>query len=102
MSNASDVPSAPPQHDDDRLWTVKDAAAFLSMSPAWVYTAAAAGTLPCIRLGAALRFDPAVLRAHVRGEPYRGKVVRLPGGRGASRRSVPSETGFEPTWKRSH
>ena len=55
------------------LWTVSDVARFLSMSPQWVYKQAELGGLPCIRLGAALRFDPAEVRRYL--ERLRGSRV---------------------------
>jgi len=68
------IPSSAPA---DRLWTAREAAHFLAVSESWVYQAARGGTLPCIRVGRALRFDPSALRAYVRGETG-GKVVQLP------------------------
>lgn len=53
-------------------------AEFLNVSRSWVYQASAAGTLPCIRVGAALRFDPDVIRAWLRGEKS-ALSVKLPG-----------------------
>jgi excisionase family DNA binding protein len=53
------------------LWTVDEVASFLSMSKSWVYKAAETGTLPCVRVGAALRFVP---------EDIRGFVSRLRSG----------------------
>ena len=44
------------------LWKVADVARFLSMSDSWVYKEAEAGRLPCLRLGAALRFRPEAIR----------------------------------------
>jgi excisionase family DNA binding protein len=52
-------------------------AEFLGVSKSWVYQAVAAGRLPCVRIGAAVRFDPNVIRAWVRGEGS-GAVVKLP------------------------
>ncbi len=66
-----------PVPHDDRLWGPTEAATFLGMSESWVYTAARSGSLPAVRLGRAVRFDPATLRAWVRGERA-GKVVQLP------------------------
>jgi excisionase family DNA binding protein len=60
------------------LWDAADVARFLSMSRSWVYRAVEADTLPCIRIGAAVRFDPSAIKAWLRGEKG-GKVVRLPG-----------------------
>ena len=49
----------------ENLWTVTEVAAFLRSSTSWVYKAAEKGELPCIRLGAMLRFDPQAIRALV-------------------------------------
>jgi len=62
---------------ENRLWTVQEAARFLSVSESWVYTATRTGVLPAIRLGRAVRFNPANLRAYLQGE-HGGKVVQLP------------------------
>ena len=51
-----------------QLWTVHDVARFLQMSASWVYKQAEAGLLPTRRLGAALRFDQADIRAYARGD----------------------------------
>ena len=77
-ANTTAPPAPPAASEDDRLWTVRDVARFLSMSPSWVYQASAGGTLPCLRIGAAVRFDPATIRAWVRGEAP-AKVVQLRG-----------------------
>ena len=53
-------------------------AEFLHVSKSWVYQATASGTLPCIRVGAAVRFDPEVIKAWVRGETS-ALSVKLPG-----------------------
>lgn len=47
-----------PSKHRDRLWTVADVADYLQLSTSWVYKRTAEGTLPCIRLGASVRFDP--------------------------------------------
>jgi excisionase family DNA binding protein len=64
---------------DEPLWTVAEVAAFLKVSRSFVYQACAAKTIPHVRVGTALRFDPVVLRAWVRGEHAVTKVVTLPG-----------------------
>jgi excisionase family DNA binding protein len=48
---------------EDTLWTVKDLARLLKASPSWVYKNAERGTIPCVHIGALLRFDPAAIRA---------------------------------------
>jgi excisionase family DNA binding protein len=63
---------------EDSLWDVDDAASFLKVSKSWIYQASASGTLPCIRIGALIRFEPGALRSWLRGETA-GTVVRLPG-----------------------
>jgi excisionase family DNA binding protein len=58
----------------DPRWTAADVARFLNASQSYVYKAAEAGRLPCIRIGAMLRFDPARIRQLVCGgvkEPSR-------------------------------
>jgi excisionase family DNA binding protein len=70
------VPHAPAE---EGLWTVAEVAAFLKVSRSFVYQACAAKTVPHVRIGASLRFDPARLRAWVRGEHGAPKVVTLPG-----------------------
>ncbi len=47
---------------DEMLWTAREVAKHLRASISWVYKAAERGELPCIRLGAMLRFDPAAIR----------------------------------------
>jgi len=55
---------APAGSDEDgALWTVNDVARLLKASLSWVYKAAERGELPCIRIGAMLRFEPAAIRA---------------------------------------
>ncbi len=52
----------------DRLWSVRQAAAFLGRSTSWVYKAAERGELPRARgLGWGLRFVPADVHAFARG-----------------------------------
>jgi len=53
-------------------------AEFLGVSKSWVYQATASGKLPCVRIGALVRFDPAVIKAWVKGETP-GAIVTLPG-----------------------
>jgi len=76
-SGAAGVTASVPAPNDDRLWDPAETAAFLGMSESWVYTAARSGVLPAVLLGRAVRFDPATLRAWVRGERA-GRVVQLP------------------------
>jgi|GraSoi2013_100cm_1033763.scaffolds.fasta_scaffold87902_2 excisionase family DNA binding protein len=71
-------PTTAASSEESGLWAVADVATFLRVSKSWVYQAAASGTLPCIRLGALLRFEADTLRAWVRGE-HAGKAVTLPG-----------------------
>ena len=49
--------------EDDGLWTVDDVAKLLRASKSWIYKQATAGKLPCIRIGAMLRFEPPAIRA---------------------------------------
>lgn len=49
----------------EALWKVADVARFLSVSTSWVYKEAEAGRLPCVRLGANLRFQPIAIRQYL-------------------------------------
>ena len=48
---------------EDRLWTVRDAARYLTSSESFVYKAVQAGRLPCLRIGAMVRLLPEQVRA---------------------------------------
>ena len=64
---------------DDALWTSNDVARYLKASRSWVYQQAAAGTLPSLRIGGLLRFDPATIRAFGRdASSATTKLVALP------------------------
>ena len=58
--NTSDLPVIP---NPDTLWDVDAVARYLNASKSWVYKAAERGELPCIRIGAMLRFAPNSVRA---------------------------------------
>jgi excisionase family DNA binding protein len=58
---------------ENALWTAAEAAAYLRVSRSLIYKLEQEGTLPCLRIGACVRFDPATVRAFARGE-----VVRRP------------------------
>lgn len=63
----------------EALWTVADVARFLSMSRQWVYKHAELGSLPCVRFGASLRFQPSEVRRYVeqRAQRQPARVVPL-------------------------
>jgi excisionase family DNA binding protein len=68
----------PPNQAIEPLWTVKEVADFLRVSRSWVYHRVEAGELPCLRIGALLRFDPESVRAYARGEtPLGAPTVAL-------------------------
>lgn len=68
-SPGPDREPAPMALSMDRLWTVRQAAAFLARSMSWVYKAAERGELPRARgMGWGLRFVPSELHAYARGE----------------------------------
>jgi excisionase family DNA binding protein len=48
----------------ETLWNAKDVAAYLKCSESWVYKEAEKGTLPCMRYGGLLRFEPDAIRLH--------------------------------------
>ena len=69
---------------DNALWDASDVATYLKVSRSWVYHHAEAGLLPHLRVGALLRFDPAVVRAFAHGGP----VAKAPAPKPAPEASV--------------
>ncbi len=61
--------------NEETLWTVTQVCTYLQASRAWVYKRAEDGTLPCIRLGGFVRFDPEVVRAWVKGQASKPTTV---------------------------
>ena len=49
------------------LWTVHDVASFLRMSTSWVYKRVAEDAIPCVRLGASVRFKREDIAAYASG-----------------------------------
>ena len=77
---SAENPRMPLLSTDSQARALKDVnwlAEFLGVSKSWVYQATASGVLPCVRIGALVRFDPAVIKAWVRGES--GRTVTIPG-----------------------
>lgn len=54
--------------EEEGLWDANDVAKFLKASRSWVYQRAQAGQLPCVKIGGLLRFEPAAIRAFIRGQ----------------------------------
>ncbi len=67
------TPSAP-QPAEDSLWDAKDVARYMKASVSWAYKAAERDEIPCIRIGAMLRFEPAAIRAWLVGAHAPGYV----------------------------
>jgi excisionase family DNA binding protein len=65
---------------DEMLWTAREVATYLRASISWVYKAAERGELPCIRLGAMLRFNPSAILAWLgdRAVASGSTIIRLP------------------------
>jgi excisionase family DNA binding protein len=62
---------------NNSLWDVRDVAAYLKVSRSWVYHRAEAGTLPCLRIGALVRFEPDEIRAFAqRSRAVPARLVR--------------------------
>ena len=72
IENAIDRQRGAPSRDDshERLWTVAEVAEFLGRSKRSVYQLAAEGSVPAIRVGGHLRFDPTAIRKWVAGEMH--------------------------------
>ena len=78
---AQDGPGGHPQPSSaqplgEMLWDVRSLASYLNVSTSWVYQRVATRTIPCMHLGAAVRFIPEDIRAWLRGERG-GQVVRI-------------------------
>jgi predicted DNA-binding transcriptional regulator AlpA len=63
------LPSPRTTGSDDELWDIRRACAFLGMSKYWMYRAVAAGKVPHRKIGSAIRFIPAELRAWALRQP---------------------------------
>jgi excisionase family DNA binding protein len=58
----------------EQLLTVAEVAALTKMSESYFYKAAAAGTIPCVRIGVSVRFRPSALAAFLGGTvPGKGR-----------------------------
>lgn len=62
MNESGPAAPEPVAQADDRLWSAADVARFLGVHRNWVYSNAGRPHLPCVRIGALLRFDPEVIR----------------------------------------
>ncbi len=76
MSSSSFVDSSS-SSSDEGLWTASEVARFLSMSPQWVYKHAELGSLPCVRLGSSLRFQPSAIRRYVEKRAHQGNSMKV-------------------------
>lgn len=50
----------------ERLWSIRDVSTFLGLSPRTVRRLIAYQGLPCLRIGGAVRFDPASVTSWAR------------------------------------
>lgn len=64
---------------EEGLWNAEQVAAYLKCSESKIYKAAEAGTLPCVRDGRSLRFEPEAIRAYVRGRAKLASAARRGG-----------------------
>jgi excisionase family DNA binding protein len=67
-----------PELQFESLWDANDVAAYVKASRSWVYMKAEDGTLPSLRIGGLLRFEPGTVRAFARGELPAAKVLAMP------------------------
>jgi excisionase family DNA binding protein len=67
----------PISSDEWELWTWREVARALKASRSWVYSKAARGELPSLRVGGMLRFDPAAIRRFATTPAQGGTVVPL-------------------------
>jgi excisionase family DNA binding protein len=68
------------RNQPEPLMTAQDVAAYLRVSKSMVYKLAESAQLPCLRIGACLRFERDTVerfaRGEIRGEPE-GRVVEI-------------------------
>jgi excisionase family DNA binding protein len=50
---------------NERLMTVGEVASWLGMSTPWIYKQCEGGSIPFVRLGEAIRFDPEEIRVYL-------------------------------------
>jgi excisionase family DNA binding protein len=62
-------PNATEPNEAAALLTAEELATALRVSRSWVYEAARNGTIPCLRVGALLRFDLEEVKGFLRGKP---------------------------------
>lgn len=75
MSESANAPAG------ESLWTVKQTAAYLQMSPSWVYRRTEAGEIPHAKLGGVIRYLPSRVREYAERQAQpasAGNVIRLP------------------------
>ncbi len=72
---AMDAPNASSRVADP-LWTAEDVAAFLRVSLSMVYKLRRQGSLPAVRVGALLRFQPDTVRGFARDDGMAGDPGR--------------------------
>jgi len=87
--NTADLPVIP---NPDTLWDVDAVAYYLSASKSWVYKAAEQDELPCIHIGAMLRFEPGAIRAWLASRRT-GLRLTAGGHQSVTGVSAPSERG---------
>ena len=79
LSNAPSTSPNSGQLREDGMWDANEVARYLQASRSCVYAQAEAGRLPCVRIVGLLRFDPATIKALVRGEqPAATRIVAVP------------------------
>ncbi|MHA7630817.1 helix-turn-helix domain-containing protein [Corallococcus sp. M7] len=60
---------------NEGMWDVDDVKRFFKASRSWVYLQAQTGRLPCVKIGGLLRFEPAAIRAFIKGEGASNRKV---------------------------
>lgn len=68
--------------DTERLLDVEEVAGVLHISPSTVYKLAREGSLKCVKIGAAVRFRPATVRAYIDQAETGAAVRTVPEGQG--------------------
>ena len=75
---------------DASLWDANDVARYLKVSRSWVYHRAELGLLPCLRIGALLRFEPTKVQAFALGHLAGTSTPTIPPTAAGQRESQPA------------
>ena len=74
MTRSKLTPDFPPNPDDPRLLTPRQAAAVFAISPRKLWAMTASGEIPCVRFGRSVRYSVETLRQIIKERMEGGDV----------------------------